>query len=333
MQRVTLRGPYAWSRLFALARDLEVDLPSSSIIEIDMSAVSFLAIGPLTLLLGKVLTWQAEGHSVTFSPKSTSSKCFSYLQRMNFFDCCKIPACPEQFIRRDPNKRFVEYQTIGGAASAVADSIATKVADCLAPTGGDTVEEFTDQPPVEDGFNNSLLYSVSELVKNVQQHSRGIGYITAQEYPTQDRVDIAIVDNGIGIWESFNNSGSPHASQIKSDAEAIKKALQFQVSSKNHSADPYSSGWPENEGVGLTFLKGVAESAKGRYFIVSNKAGYDGKRDFTYEQGLKGTFLSFSFGRSELDNFSDILETTKQQQFQKAHYTSANVDWEKVFQE
>jgi len=331
--RIALLGSYAEERTFNLMHELDTHLVPGEEIEVDISNVPFMEVGPITLLLGVVLTWQQEGHSVCFSEGSSNSDCFRYLQRMNFFDSCGI-SYPENFVRHPPDRRFVDFQIINRHESGLAESIGETVADCLASGEDVTDFQFTDQPPEEGGFYSSLVYSVSELVKNVQQHSMGTGHIIAQEYPSKDRVKVAIVDTGIGIWESFRASGSPHSSKISSDADAIKVALDFQVSSKTHIPDPFSrEEVHENAGVGLTFLKGLAEETGGVCRIISNKGGYDGKRAYEYSCGINGTFLSFSFSRRALDNFSDLLETTKQYQYKKAGFSETSFDWEGFFDE
>lgn len=56
---------------------------------------------------------------------------------------------------------------------------------------------------------DTLTYSVRELMRNVVEHSEAKQFgICAQYWPTKGRVEVAILDRGIGLRESLKNN--PH---------------------------------------------------------------------------------------------------------------------------
>lgn len=331
MEQVVLSGSYHDNNSVDLMRFLD-DVPADPSIEIDISRVRFFGVGPMTLFLGVILGWVKEGRSVQFSASSKTSKAFQYLQRMDFFKCCGMEF-QETFERREPANKFVPFLPIDRTVPKLADSISKSIADCLVGCEAPEKFEFTDQPP-EDGLYESLAYSVTELVKNVEQHSKGFGYVIAQNYPHKNRVQICIVDTGIGIWESFKEANSPHMGKIQSDVEAIRLSLQFEVSSKNHQIEPYSVGLHQNAGVGLTLLSEIALRTGGRCDIVSKRGAVSASSTIStksFNVGLSGTFLSLCFSRKELDKFGALLETVKSELLQRAGYDPSALDYEGVF--
>ena len=69
----------------------------------------------------------------------------------------------------------------------------------------------------------AVAYSFCEMIRNVVEHSEAetIGYC-AQFWPTRNSVEIAILDNGIGLRTALRNN--PHLT-IVNDSDALKFAL------------------------------------------------------------------------------------------------------------
>ena len=296
------------SGLTALSEDLCIDNDTATV-TVDFSALRWMELGPMTYLLGVLKGWQESGVSVAVVGVNSNSSPVSYMSRMDFFEHLGHPLT-ESNNRRDSGNRFVEFKELTDRSSNAANIISDEMATCIT---GDTNEpdlfEWTDTPP-ENGFYDAVAYSVSELIKNVQQHSCGTGYIAAQYYPAKDITQIAIVDTGIGVKESFERSSSPHAAGIRSDMDALKKALEAEVSSKTHSSDAFR-GAAENAGVGLTLLTDVAIQANGSYRLASGSALLHDQGEYLLSNEYKGTFVCLSFTRSELDQFRNLLENAK----------------------
>ena len=278
-------------------------------VNIDFRFLKWIELAPMTFLLGLLKGWQENGIAITFSGVSATTSPVHYLSRMNFFRILGNPI-QENFNRHSSGNRFVEFTEITDRASSTADIVADEMACCITGESDDSEDfEFTDTPP-EDNFYSSIAYSVSELIKNVQQHSCGTGFIAAQFYPSTGQTQIAIIDTGIGVRESFERSGSPHSAGIRSDHDALIKALEAEVSSKTHKGDPFGSS-AENAGVGLTLLTDVAIQANGCYQLVSGNALLNDKGSCILGNDYKGTYVCLSFDRSELDQFQNLLENAK----------------------
>lgn len=103
---------------------------------------------------------------------------------------------------------------------------------------------------------DALTYSIREVMRNVIEHSksRSIEYC-AQFWPTYNKVEIAIIDNGIGLRQSL--SSNPFI-QVQCDSDAIQQALMPAISSKNFKGviidrdDPW-----HNSGFGLYMISRI----------------------------------------------------------------------------
>ena len=122
---------------------------------------------------------------------------------------------------------------------------------------------------------------------------------------------VAIADSGIGIRESFRVHGSPHWSETMTDLEAIENALEYTVSSRTHLVSAW--GEPVNAGVGLTFLKMLATTACGDFYVISGTGCFGSRsgRTFAISSNFLGTLCIMSFERSRVSNFSEMFSQIK----------------------
>jgi hypothetical protein len=276
-----------------------------STICLNITNLNYIEIGPLSLLRGVIASWNDEGKTLIVNLDS-SREVTSYLQRMDFFKSIHIDIA-EKFMRHPSEARFVVFTEINSASSQSTEDLSERMATCITGESDDDEVVFTDQPPVA-GYFEGIAYSVSELIKNVQQHSCGVGHIVAQHYRSTGLTQIAIVDNGIGIKESFFRSSSPVSAQIDSDLDAIKLALEAEVSSKTHSV---GVGGIENAGVGLTFLTEIARNAKGHFQVVSGNGFVSMDRELDLANVFNGTFVCITFDRNSLATFGNLLENAR----------------------
>jgi hypothetical protein len=293
-------------------------------LEIDFGNLRWIELGPLVFLLGLITKFRNQDIPIRFLQISGGRH--SYLSRINFFTRAGC-AFNESFTRRPALNRFVEIQMIDSVESHLVDSLSEKIAACMA--GTDIEIDFTDTAS-EDGYYEALAYSVSELIKNVQQHSQGQGFIAAQYYPRSGKTHIAIVDNGIGIWNSFTRSGSPHASGMKSNLDAIGIALKPEVSSKTHSTGPFGTT-SENAGVGLTLLTDIATQVNGFYQVISGDGYKDSIVGKTLRMPFQGTFICLCFDRDALRHFGQLLEVARTHVYGAS--PSQEIDFNGLFEE
>lgn len=311
-KKIVLLGRYGNNDgITKLSRKLLIGDDASDV-EIDLSYLRWIELGPMTYLLGTLKGWQEKGIQISFTGIKNMNGPISYMSRMKFFS---LLGCQFEDNRNCniANSKFVDYREIENTErrDSNADALAESIATCIAGEQCELdIEDFTfsDYLP-EDGFYDSIVYSVTELVKNVQQHSRGTGYIGAQYYPTSDVTQIAIIDTGIGIRGSFIHSDSPYAAKITDDISALKKALEPEVSSKFYKNS--MTGDSENAGVGLTFLKELVSQTEGRFQAVSGGAMlYDGNSS-QLTVPYQGTYICLSFKRKALNRFHFLLEDVK----------------------
>lgn len=112
-----------------------------------------------------------------------------------------------------------------------------------------------------------IKYVISELVRNVLEHSRSsIGAIAcAQYFKTSNRISIGVVDRGIGIYSAMSKH---HA--VRSNLEAIRLALKPGITGTTSRL----GGTEYNAGAGLFFTKSIAYVSKDYFMIYSGKALY-----------------------------------------------------------
>lgn len=311
MEVIEILGWIDESQIEILAKKLPYSSSRDEIV-VDIEKLTFIEVGPLGFLVSRIYQWRNQGKEVSI--KYNKCECLTYLQRIDFFKMLSIDV-PESFNRHNSQGKFHPLAVISNQKSSLADDISEEVAQAVL---GDSSTEtgFTDQPPEEGAFE-ALAYSVSELVKNIQQHSMGDGGVVAQYYQKRDIAKLAIFDNGIGIWESFVRSQSMHTNKIKNDIDAIKLALKGEVSSKLGATglSPQSAygGLPENAGVGLTFLTELAKKSGGEYIVISGNGLVTSQKHAKINEKTLGTFVHLSFNRTQLESFGQLLEQIKRE--------------------
>ncbi|EMY60697.1 ATP-binding protein [Leptospira terpstrae] len=259
----------------------------------------------LVTLICKVKSYLFDDIPVFFINHERFAAC-SYFQRMNFFSICDV-SMPERFIRHESFGNFTVIQEFGLNKGSV-DVISDGVARCCIPEE----EKWKIDHPLENSeIYDLLVYAISELINNVVQHSEGRGFISAQFYKQTELVRIGIADYGIGVLNSFKNNASPHFRENWNDADAVKKALEPKVSSKNHITSPYMT--PVNAGVGLSILKNLSEKLSGQFCLVSGNAIIENAqlKELAADSYFKGVAINITFKKSGLLDFQEALMETK----------------------
>jgi len=180
----------------------------------------------------------------------------------------------------------------------------SEMALCLAPGGGDWGHPLA-------GPYDFVWYVLTEMANNVRQHSGGIGFASAQVISSEGMVRMAIADNGWGIRESFRAAGLPWSAGID-ETGAILKALEPRISSK---------GSPNNEGVGLTLTRQLAELA-GAWLLIISGCGvvrFNPSNDQIIQEEVlpdgacyPGTLVALTFRQDRVQNFAKLLHQAKQ---------------------
>jgi hypothetical protein len=147
-------------------------------------------------------------------------------------------------------------------------------------------------------FSKYLQYLISEMMDNVISHSNSSvgGFVTAQYYPRKNKVQVVIIDKGVGFLKTLENKYP-----LSNEQEAISKAIEKEVSGSNVFA-PYTNV-PKHAGLGLFFLSRIIQETNGSLMIVSNNTMYKSNTDSfkVLETIFQGTLIAFEIFENQLD--------------------------------
>lgn len=271
---------------------------SDRAIVLDFRHVSYWIPAAVVFTCAMVDRWTSRGRTVQFSNHATSEAC-RYLQRIDFFDKLGF-VFPDSFMRHDRGSSLVEIRRVEPGVARLKDPLAGLLAACLAGTddAGDEAFLFAE-------------FSLGEVIANCQQHAGASGFVSGQYVPTRGWSRIGVADCGVGIRESFRAAGSPHFRKDMSQLEALRKALQPWVSSKNHlRTGPY--GEPPNRGVGLSIIGHMLAESGGEFFIASGNAWHYRRGQGAASTGemraeIPGTVVSLLFDRGQIGSFRTMV--------------------------
>lgn len=162
---------------------------------------------------------------------------------------------------------------------------------------------------------DTVTFSLREIMRNVVEHSGSdVLEFCAQYWPTKKKVEIVVLDSGVGIRSSLTRN--PHL-QVGSDRDAIHLALMPAVSGKMFKGVKKRSNdvW-QNSGFGLYMTNRLCRNG-GSFFVCSGKAGLilsdKGKTD--YETSFAGTAIRLVLNTGSLASLSLSLERFRKEGF------------------
>lgn len=156
---------------------------------------------------------------------------------------------------------------------------------------------------------DALTFSIREIMRNVFEHSKSRSIeFCAQFWPSYNKVEIAILDNGIGLKESLK--ANPFV-QVECDSDAIQQALMPAISSKNYNGARVDRNDPwHNSGFGLYMINRICRLG-GSFLICSGDHGIkldeDGKQHIDLDHYCKGTAVRMVLNTSKLIELSKML--------------------------
>ena len=122
-------------------------------------------------------------------------------------------------------------------------------------------------------FRNWLAFVIRELMRNIPEHSKSdtIWYC-AQYWPSYDLVELAILDEGVGIKESLSENIN-HVHLIKTDEDAIRLSLEPGISGTMIENKTYlsQSEW-DNSGYGLYMVSEMCAELNASFILASGKS-------------------------------------------------------------
>lgn len=156
---------------------------------------------------------------------------------------------------------------------------------------------------------DALTFSVREIMRNVVEHSESktIEYC-AQFWPSYGKVEIAIVDGGVGLRASLRSN--PYI-QVESDSDAIQQALMPAISSKNFAGLRVDRNNPwHNSGFGLYMSSRICRLG-GSFLVCSGDHGIflneNGKKHIELGHRIRGTAVRMVLNTNKLTALSGML--------------------------
>jgi len=220
-------------------------------------------------------------------------------------------------IKPDPNSRFYSYLKILNEASY--DENKTYIPLEIVKSSNTNINKerlvekiisnFKDlKSDDEEDLKKYLDYMVGEILNNAIQHSLSpIGaVITAQYFPIQGRLQIVVVDRGVGFLHNIQKRY-----QVNTEQDAILKALEKGVSSSP--TKMYSTAI-DNAGYGLYALKTIIKKTHGKLLIISNNGivRLDRHNHITAQEiqntEWKGSIVAFELFEDEINKINFTIE-------------------------
>lgn len=155
---------------------------------------------------------------------------------------------------------------------------------------------------------DTLTYSIREICRNVIEHSNSevLSYC-AQYWSSKHRVEVAIIDTGIGIRSTL--SANPHL-KITNDKDALNLSLMPGISGKMFKGikDNTNDEW-KNSGYGLYMTNRLCRNG-GSFFICSGDSGLELKEKSKkyFNTLFCGTAIRLGFDTRRIETISKALE-------------------------
>jgi anti-sigma regulatory factor (Ser/Thr protein kinase) len=207
----------------------------------------WISIHPVVLSMIAALGLMIDSSAIECEKLEAVSK--HYLERMGLF----------KFLGIKSGMAITEHESAGRFVPL------TQIKDSKKLT--EFITEMTPLLHLKPKQAESIRYIMSELVRNVLEHSLSQygAIVSAQYHSKSNTIRIGIVDTGVGIWKTINQSYNP-----KNDLEAIQLALTPGVTGTTRK----EGGTEFNAGAGLFFIKSIATVNRNFFMIYSGKAMY-----------------------------------------------------------
>lgn len=164
----------------------------------------------------------------------------------------------------------------------------------------------------EGNLYETLSYSIREVLRNTLEHAycKNI-YYAAQYWPSLNKVEIVVADDGIGLQKSL--SYNPYFKEL-ANKTAVKYSLMPGISGKVYEGAKLKDHEWENSGYGLYMVNRLCRNG-GQFFICSFEDGIymeGNKRNYTHTN-FKGTALKLVIELSNLQNIRESLMLFQQE--------------------
>lgn len=224
-----------------------IDIDDSSSLEITFNE-KWVSVHPIVLCMISAL-WLSTKNKSNLKIQTLETKSKNYFERIGLFKVLGYDS-GINIVEHDPSGRFIPITIVKNS-----DELNNFIKDMI---------PLLHQEPEQV---NPINYVISELVRNVLEHSKSnsSAIISAQYYKKSNTIRIGVVDNGIGIKEAISKSYN-----IESDIDAIKMALTPGITGTTTNI----GGTEFNAGAGLFFIKSIAKVNRDFFVMYSGDAMY-----------------------------------------------------------
>lgn len=152
---------------------------------------------------------------------------------------------------------------------AISDGGSIEIGDMIEKESS-RLSHIIDRGNVE--LHKLLTYLVREILRNIPEHAQTDEmWICGQYWPTYRLAEIAIIDEGIGVFKSITRNAA-HAKYINDNCSALKWAIRAGISESFRPAYEFKANdydvW-KNSGFGLYMVSQICQKLKGSFCIIS----------------------------------------------------------------
>lgn len=151
----------------------------------------------------------------------------------------------------------------------------------------------------------TLLYCIREMMRNTFEHARiGEIWICGQYWPTKNKAEIALLDEGCGIWSSLTNN---YRFSVTNDKDANKLAMQPGVTRMMGMPQDPNDMW-QNSGYGLYMASSIC-ALGGHFWLCSGKDAtlVNSEGQCNYGSSHQGTAICLSIQTDKIESLSRLL--------------------------
>lgn len=155
-----------------------------------------------------------------------------------------------------------------------------------------------------------LTFLIREILRNTPEHAKtNTMWVCGQYWPSYELAEIAIIDEGIGIFKSITQNAA-HREYITDNATALQWALKagiseaFRPSMKQRNNDEWA-----NSGFGLYMISEICKYLNGSFCIISyeNYMLIDNHGITTGETSFNGTAIRIRVPSKKISNAQSII--------------------------
>lgn len=155
-----------------------------------------------------------------------------------------------------------------------------------------------------------LTYLIREILRNTHEHAKtDTSWICGQYWPSYDKAEIGIVDEGIGIFESLTLNEA-HKKYITDNKCALQWALKAGISEsfRPSKRDGGKDEWA-NSGYGLYMASEICKYLHGSFLLISygNYILIDDGNTEIGETSFEGTAIRMEIPTNNINSAKDII--------------------------